>query len=84
MNQKPIFVNQPQRRSLLPLTMTLQVAKLYSPPETRKPQSSVDEQLASKLIENMKKPYRRPSPFATWMGQPFPHEYKEMVAADVR
>jgi len=37
-----------------------------------------------KLIENVKKPYRRPSPFASWMGQPFPQEYKEMVAADVR
>ena len=84
MNQKPIFVNQSQHLSLLPLTMTLKVAKLYSPPDTRIPQTSVDEQLASKLIENMKKQFRRPSPFATWMGQPFPHEYKEMVAADVR
>jgi hypothetical protein len=66
------------------LKLTLKQAKLYSPPDISKSQSSTDEQLATKLVENMKKTYRRPSPFATWMGQPFPHEYKEMVAADVR
>jgi hypothetical protein len=66
----------------LPLNIALREAKLFSPPNTF--QADVDEQLALKLIEKMKKSYRRPSPFANWMGQPFPHEYKEMVAADVR
>ena len=83
MHQKMIFAHPSQSLSLLPLKLTLKQAKLYSPPDTSKPQSS-DEKLVLMLIENMKKSYRRPSPFATWMGQPFPHEYKEMVAADVR
>ena len=84
MNQNFVLANQSQSRSLLPLKLTLKQAKRYAPPETLKAQVSLEEQLASKLIENIKKPYRRPSPFARWMGQPFPHEYKEMVAADVR
>jgi hypothetical protein len=84
MNQNFVLANQSQSRSLLPLKLVLQQAKLYAPPETLKSHESVEQQLASKLIETMKKPYRRPSPFATWMGQPFPHEYQEMVDADVR
>jgi hypothetical protein len=73
-----------QSLSLLPLEIALKEAKLYSPPDTFKLQTNVDEELASRLIEKIKKQFkRRPSPFATWMGQPFPHEYKEMVAADV-
>jgi hypothetical protein len=84
MNQNFVLANQSQSRSLLPSKLALKQAKLYAPLETLKLQVSVEEQLASKLIANMKKSYRRPSPFAMWMGQPFPHEYKEMVAADVR
>jgi hypothetical protein len=84
MNQKNIFAYQIQTPSLLPLRTVLKEAKLFSPPDTFKTQTDVDEELASKLIEEMKKQHRRPSPFANWMGQPFPHEYKEMVAADVR
>lgn len=84
MNQKFRLAYRSQSPSLLPLNMALQEAKLVSPPDTLKPQTDVDEQLALKLIDNMKKQYRSPSPFAHWMGQPFPHEYKEMVAADVR
>jgi hypothetical protein len=84
MNQNFVLTNQSQSRSLLPLKLALKQAKRYAPPDTLKSPVSLEEQLASKLIENIKKPYRRPSPFAMWMGQPFPHEYKEMVAADVR
>ncbi len=69
--------------SLSPLKITLSEAKRISPPDTFKPQVNADEMLASTLIENVKKQYRRPSPFSNWMGQPFPNEYKEMVAADV-
>ena len=71
MNQNFVLANPSRSLSLLPLKLALK-------------QVSAEDQLVSKLIENIKKPYRRPSPFATWMGQPFPHEYKEMVAADVR
>ena len=84
MNQKFAFAYRSNSPSLLPLKIALKEAKLYSPPDTFKPQTNVDEELASRLIENMKKPYRRPSRFASWMGQPFPDEYREMVAADVR
>ena len=84
MNQKLEFAYRSNSPSLLPLNIALKEAKLYSPPDTFNPQTNVDEELASRLIENMKKPYRRPSPFASWMGQPFPNEYREMVAADVR
>ena len=83
MNQKTILAYRLENPSLLPLKVTLSEAKLYSPPNAFPPQATVDEQLASTLIENVKKQYRRPSPFDGWMGQPFPHEYKEMVAADV-
>ena len=69
--------------SLSPLKLVLHEAKRVSPPDTCKPQTNTDEQMASTLIENVKKQYRRPSPFSNWMGQPFPNEYKEMVAADV-
>ena len=72
-----------QPRSLSPLNVTLNEAKRLSPPNTFELQATVDEQLASTLIQNVKKQYRRPSPFSNWMGQPFPNEYKEMVAADV-
>jgi hypothetical protein len=84
MNQKSMYISRSQSPSLLPLKTALKEAKVFSPPDTFRPQANVDEQLALKLIENMKKGYRRPSPFANWMGQPFPHEYEEMVAADVR
>ncbi len=70
--------------SLLPLNLVLKEAKLFSPPDTFQHQSDADQHLVLKLMEKMKKSYRRPSPFSNWMGQPFPHEYKEMVAADVR
>jgi hypothetical protein len=78
---KTILAYRSQDLALLPLKVVLREAKLS--PNTSQPQNN-DEQLALKLIEKMKKPYRRPSPFSNWMGQPFPHEYKEMVAADVR
>jgi hypothetical protein len=81
---KTMLVYRPQNLSLLPLSIALREAKLYSHPDTFAHPSDVDEQLALKLIEKMKKSHRRPSPFSNWMGQPFPHEYKEMVAADVR
>ncbi len=81
---KTILAYRSQNLSLLPLSIALREAKLYSHPDTFQHQNDADEQLALKLIEKMKKPYRRPSPFSNWMGQPFPHEYKEMVAADVR
>jgi hypothetical protein len=84
MNQKFTLSHRPQSPSLLPLKTALKESKVFSPPDTHKPQADVDELLASTLIENVKKQYRRPSPFASWMGQPFPDEYKEMVAADVR
>ena len=84
MNQKIMLAYRSQGPSLLPLETALKEAKLYSPADIFKPQTDVDEELAFELIERMKKQYRRPSPFANWMGQPFPHEYKEMVAADVR
>lgn len=84
MNQNFVLASQSQSRSLLPLTLVLKQAKLYSPPDTLQSQLTAEEQLASKLIEKIKNSHRRPSPFAMWMGQPFPHEYKEMVAADVR
>lgn len=84
MNQNQTRTYRSGSLSLSPLKMALHEAKLYSPPNTGKPQPTVDEQLASTFIENVKKQYRRPSPFSTWMGQPFPHEYKEMVMADVR
>jgi glutamate/tyrosine decarboxylase-like PLP-dependent enzyme len=84
MNQKFMFTHRSNSPSLLPLKIVLKEAKKCSPPDTSKPQTDMDEQLALQLIENMKKPYRRPSLFAHWMGQPFPHEYREMVAADVR
>jgi hypothetical protein len=84
MNQEFTFGHRLQRSSLLPLKTTLMESRVFSPPDTCKPQSDVDELLASMLIENVKKQHRRPSPFAGWTGQPFPDEYKEMVAADVR
>ena len=83
MNKNQTRTYRSESLSLSPLKMTLHEAKLYSPPDTFRARLNVDEALASKLIENMKKPYRRPSPFSNWMGQPFPHEYREMVAADV-
>jgi hypothetical protein len=83
MNKQPTRAYRLEPLSLSPLNITLNEAKRISPPDTCKPQPNVDEQLASTLIEKVKKQYRRPSPFSNWMGQPFPNEYKEMVAADV-
>jgi formate-dependent nitrite reductase cytochrome c552 subunit len=84
MNQNFVLANQSRSQSLLPLKLALKQAKLYSPPDSLQSQVNAEEQLASELIETIKKSHRRPSPFAMWTGQPFPHEYKEMVAADVR
>ena len=84
MKQTNVFAFQVQSPTLRPLQTALKEAKVISPPNTFKTESDVDEELASTLIEKVKKKNRRPSPFANWMGQPFPHEYKEMVAADVR
>jgi hypothetical protein len=83
MNKQPTRAYRLEPSSLSPLKITLSEAKRISPPDTFKPQTNVDQQLASALIEKVKKQYRRPSPFSNWMGQPFPNEYKEMVAADV-
>jgi hypothetical protein len=83
MNQKFTLAVHPENLALLPLKIILNDAKLYSPPDRSQHPTDVDEQLVLTLIQNMKKQYRRPSPFSNWMGQPFPHEYKEMVAADV-
>lgn len=82
MNQKTMFTDRSQSSALLPLKTVLKEAKVFSPPDVRKSHADVDEHLASTLIENVKKQYRRPSLFASWMGQPFPDEYREMVAAD--
>ena len=82
MNQNFVLANRSHTLTLLPLRLVLKEAKTIAPPDTRS-HATVDEQLVLKLIMNTKKPYRRPSPFSSWMGQPFPHEYKEMVAADV-
>ena len=84
MKEKSVFAFQMQSPTLRPLQIALKEAKVFSPPDTLKAQTGVDEELASSLIEKVKKQHRRPSPFANWWGQPFPHEYKEMVAADVR
>ena len=81
MNRKSVTT---QSSSLSPLNATLREAKVFSPPDVRRSRVDADEQRASALIANVKKQYRRPSPFAGWMGQPFPDEYREMVAADVR
>ena len=81
---KTILASRSQTLSLLPLKLVLKEARRYSSPDTFQHPADVDEQRVLKLIEKMRKPYRRPSPFSNWMGQPFPHEYKEMVAADVR
>ena len=83
MNKKQTRTYRSESLSLSPLNITLKEAKIFSPPDTFNAQPNVDEELAAQLIKTMKKQYRRTSPFATWMGQPFPHEYKEMVAADV-
>jgi hypothetical protein len=83
MNQKFTLAVHSENLALLPLKIILKEAKLCSPPDHSQYQTDVDEQLVLTLIQNMKKQYRRPSPFSNWMGQPFPHEYKEMVAADV-
>lgn len=84
MKEKNVFAFQVQNPTLRPLQTALKEAKVFSPPEPFKTQTDVDEELASSFIEKVKKQHRRPSPFANWWGQPFPHEYKEMVAADVR
>jgi hypothetical protein len=83
MRQNSMLANRSRGSSLSSLRMALKEAKVFSPPDAHIPQASVDEQLASLLIQNVKKQYKRYSPFASWMGQPFPDEYKEMVAADV-
>jgi len=84
MKEKKVFAFQVQTPTLRPLQTALKEAKVFSPPDISKIRTDVDEELASSFIEKVKKQHRRPSPFANWWGQPFPHEYKEMVAADVR
>ncbi len=59
MNQKTMLAHRSETLSLMPLNIALKEAKMYSPPDTFKPQTDVDEQLASRLIENVKKQYRR-------------------------
>jgi len=83
MKSNSMLVHHLRSSPLVSLEATLKEAKVFSPPDVRKPQANVDEQLASLLIENVKKQHRWTSPFANWMGQPFPDEYREMVAADV-
>lgn len=83
MNQNFVLANRSQTLTLLPLKLVLKEAKSYAAPDTRS-RANADEQLVLKLIENLKRQYRQPSPFSSGIGQPFPHEYKEMVAADVR
>ncbi len=84
MKQNSMLANQSRGLSLVSLKITLKEAKVFSPPEARQPQANADEQLASSLIHNVRRQHRWVSPFAGWMGQPFPDEYREMVAADVR
>jgi hypothetical protein len=71
--------------SLGSLETVLKDAKVSSSPEIRTYRAEVDEQqLVSRLIENVKKGHKWVSPFTSCMGHLFPDEYKEMVAADVR
>lgn len=84
MKQDSMLAHRSQGSSLVSLEMTLKEAKVCSPPDIHKPQTDVDGQFASSLIENVKRQHRWISPFASWMGQPFPDEYREMIAADVR
>ena len=84
MKQNSTLVSHLYGQSLVSLEVTLKEAKVFSPPDVQKPQANVDEQLAALLIERVKRQHRWTSPFVSWMGQPFPDEYREMVAADVR
>ena len=84
MKQNSTLVSHLYGQSLVSLEVTLKEAKVFSPPDVYKPQANVDEQLAASLIERVKRQHRWTSPFVSWMGQPFPDEYREMVAADVR
>lgn len=82
MRHKP--AHRSQGPSLVSLEMNLEEAEVYSHPDVQKSQMDVDEQLDSSSGENGQKRHRWISPFAGWMGQPFPDEYKEMVEADAR
>ena len=50
---------QSETLSLLSLKLILTEAKKESPPQTRKEQSDANEELALRLIVNMKKNYKR-------------------------
>ena len=84
MKEKNVFAFQVQSPTLRPLQYSFEGSEDVFASRTFKTQTDVDEELATSFIENVKKQHRRPSLFANWWGQPFPHEYKEMVAADVR
>lgn len=84
MKQTSMLVPHSQGPSLFTLEVTLKEAKVFSPPDVYVSQVSLDEQLATSLIEKVKKQHKWISPFVSWMGQPFPDEYRKMVAADVR
>ena len=74
-----------QNSSRVSLETALMDAKVSPSPEIHTYHSEVnEEQLALKLIRNVKKEQKWVSPFARWVGQLFPEEYKEMVEADVR
>lgn len=77
-------VKRSQSSSRVSLETALKDAKVSPSPEVRTYRSEVNEQqLALKLIKNVKKEQKWVSPFASWVGQLFPDEYKEMVEADV-
>ena len=84
MKQNSVLVSHLYGQSLVSLELTLKEAKVFSPPAVRESHANADEQLAASLIEKVKRQYRWTSPFVNWMGQPFPDEYREMVAADAR
>ena len=85
MKKDSVHAKRSQSASLVSLEITLKDAKISPSPVMRTYRAEVDEQqLVSLLIENVKKEHKSVSPFVSWMGQLFPDEYKEMVAADAR
>ncbi len=84
MNRKLAHAYRLETPSLTSLKLVLKEAKIVSPPDVLQLQQDVDGELALKLIDNMKKQHTKPSLFANWMVEPIRHEYREMVAADVR
>ncbi len=85
MEKNSVNTKRSKSASLVSLETALNDAKISPSPELRTYRAEVDEQqLVSALIENVKKEHKWSSPFVSWMGQLFPDEYKEMVAADAR